>query len=109
MKKVLEDLLKCGRVKIHSFSMVIAILLAIPVLAQEEVELISPDGHLIFNFRMTDSLPVYDINYKEKQLVNPSSLSLSFQKTGDFGRNVEVKICSFLPLSITNWKSGKKP
>ncbi|MEO2061914.1 MAG: glycoside hydrolase family 97 protein [Christiangramia sp.] len=90
MKEISKIILKSRRRTTHCLWGIIVFFLAVPALAQEEVRLISPDGHLTFRFELTDSLPTYSIFYKGNLLVKPSSLSLSFKGTGDFGEHLEM-------------------
>ncbi|GAA4320252.1 glycoside hydrolase family 97 protein [Compostibacter hankyongensis] len=58
--------------------------------AQQSVRLSSPDGSIRFAFRCTDSLPVYEVFFKEKNIVYPSPLSLDFAEGSSFGRNIKM-------------------
>jgi alpha-glucosidase len=50
----------------------------------------SPDGQLIFSFRVNAGNPTWSVIYKGKTLVEDSRISLIFKETGEFGRNVSV-------------------
>src|SRR5690606_37463802 len=65
-------------------------ILSIPVSAQKNIRLISPDKRIEFSFTLTDNLPVYQVAFKGKTIITPSSLSLSFKKRGDFGKNLKI-------------------
>ncbi len=52
------------------------------------VEIKSPDGRIIFSYRIKSGYPTYSISFKGKTLIDDSQLSLDFKGTGDFGRNL---------------------
>ncbi|MBC7920166.1 MAG: glycoside hydrolase family 97 protein [Ferruginibacter sp.] len=66
-------------------------LAALPVLAQQDIRLASPDGNVAFTFRLTDDGPVYRVAFKGKTLVDDSKLTLSFRENGTFGKGLKVK------------------
>ncbi|MES1159241.1 MAG: glycoside hydrolase family 97 N-terminal domain-containing protein, partial [Bacteroidota bacterium] len=51
------------------------------------IELASPDGVLHFSFQATDSGLYYNVTYRETKIIQRSPLSLTFQGTGEFGKN----------------------
>lgn len=59
-------------------------------IAQENVTIESPDGDIIFSFRLTDAAPVYEISYKGEPLVEESELGLSFKESGSFMVNLDM-------------------
>jgi alpha-glucosidase len=63
-----------------------ALLTAFPVCAQKNIQLASPDGNIVCSFSMTDSIPAYTVSYRGKKVVDRSTLSLSFQDEGGFGK-----------------------
>ncbi|MEO9003148.1 MAG: glycoside hydrolase family 97 N-terminal domain-containing protein [Ginsengibacter sp.] len=75
------------------FAFLIAI--SIPVFAQENIGLTSPDGRIVFIFKLTDSLPVYSVAFKDKTIIEPSTLSLSFDENGDFGSGLKINKAIF--------------
>lgn len=62
----------------------------LPVAAQEEIELKSPDGNIVFTFKLTEDAPVYLVAYKGKTLIEDSELGLSFRENGNFGENLKM-------------------
>jgi len=68
----------------------IAFLSGYPVLAQSKITLKSPDGKLIFSFRITKEAPVYQVIYNGKTLVDDSELGLDFKETGAFGPGLKL-------------------
>lgn len=61
-----------------------------PVLAQNNLRLKSPDGNIVFSFRLTAKAPVYQAAYKGKLLIGDSHLGFSFLENGDFGANLKM-------------------
>ena len=61
--------------------------LAFAAHAQKTIKLASPDGDIVFNFRMVDKKPSYSIAFKGKTLVEESGLSLQIEN-GHFGNQV---------------------
>ena len=60
------------------------------VLAQSNVKLNSPDGKLVFLFKLTQKAPVYQVTYKGKTFIKDSELSLAFIEKGQFGANLKM-------------------
>ncbi len=85
MKKILQNL-----------SFLFLLVFSLPTFAQKKIQLKSPDGNIIFSFQLTDSLPVYTVTFKGKILIKPSSLSLSFEKSGDFGKGLKLNKAIFI-------------
>ena len=56
------------------------------VRAGKSIGLSSPDGHIHFTFRLTDSLPEYSVSFNGVSLIDRSPLSLTFEGSGEFGR-----------------------
>ncbi len=66
-------------------------LVAAAVRAGKSVGLSSPDGHIHFSFRLTDSLPEYSVSFNGVVLIDRSPLSLTFLETGEFGRGLIMR------------------
>lgn len=66
------------------------LMLAVPVLGQKHIQLSSPDGQLIFSFKLTKKAPVYNIIYKGKTLIANSELGLVFRDADNFGAALKV-------------------
>ncbi|MDB5221594.1 MAG: glycoside hydrolase family 97 protein [Chitinophagaceae bacterium] len=55
--------------------------LTVSLFAQKEVQLTSPDGHIVFTLQLNKSLPEYSIAYKKNTLIKNSILNLVFKDT----------------------------
>ena len=53
-------------------------LLALPAIAQKNIQLTSPNGKIVFSFRITDKKATYSVDFKGKKIVENSGLELSF-------------------------------
>jgi alpha-glucosidase len=53
-------------------------LFCIGAAAQKDLKLVSPNGQIVFTFRLTDQSPVYSIAYKGKSIAENSRLGLLF-------------------------------
>lgn len=58
--------------------------------AQKKVQLKSPDGNIVFNLALKSNRPVYSVFFKGETIIEPSSLSLSFEKVRDFGEDLKI-------------------
>ncbi|MEX1238547.1 MAG: glycoside hydrolase family 97 protein [Cyclobacteriaceae bacterium] len=67
------------------------VIITLPVCAQKSAVVKSPDGNIIFTFKLTNNAPVYRVTYKGKTLIEDSELGLSFQEDGTFGANLNMK------------------
>jgi alpha-glucosidase len=72
---------------------------AIPVAAQKNISLSSPDGRIVFSLKLLKGAAAYSISFKGKPLVENSALSLKFDH-GEF--NNWMKIMNWL-LAKPNW------
>jgi alpha-glucosidase len=63
--------------------------IAIPGFAQNNINLKSPNGSIIFSFHLTKKAPVYEVGYKGQPLIKKSTLGLNF-KEGDFKANLRM-------------------
>jgi alpha-glucosidase len=71
---------------VNYFKLFITFLLlffAIPCFAQNKIKVESPDGDIVFTFKLTKQAPVYKVSYKGHPLIKNSKLGLNFKK-GDF-------------------------
>ncbi|MGV8878486.1 MAG: glycoside hydrolase family 97 protein [Sphingobacteriaceae bacterium] len=73
--------------KLFCFFLLVA---TFPCLAQKNLELKSPDGNIVFSFKLTAKTPVYQAAYKGKILIKDSPFSLSFLENGVFGADLKV-------------------
>lgn len=74
---------------LQKLTLFFCLLIAIPIYAQRNIKLTSPDGNIVFAFKLTDNLPVYQVTYKGKVLIKDSELSMSFKEGGSFGTNLK--------------------
>lgn len=63
--------------------------------SQEEVRLSSPGGQCEFTFRMMQGVPHYAVSFKERALLEYSSLRLWFLDGGEFGNRLVVGTPAF--------------
>jgi alpha-glucosidase len=65
------------------------LLLFIGASAQKPVVLKSPDGKLVFSFKLPDGHAMYSVSYKGKQLIGDSEMGFVFQESGTFGHGLK--------------------
>lgn len=58
--------------------------------AQASLRLKSPDGQLVFGFRLTPRGPVYQVDFYGQPVIAASSLGLVFRENGAFGAGLKV-------------------
>ena len=51
-------------------------------IAQNKIQLASPDGNIIFTLSANEGIPVYSIAYKKNLLIQNSSLNINIEKMG---------------------------
>ncbi|HEY2720750.1 MAG TPA: glycoside hydrolase family 97 protein [Chitinophagaceae bacterium] len=66
----------------------LAISLYLP--AQKNVRVSSPNGNIVSNFHLADGSVFYTVSFKNKLLLNNSSLSLDFLEGGEFKKNLKI-------------------
>ncbi len=57
--------------------------------AQKNIRLSSPDGQIVFSFRVTDTGALYNVSFKNKPIITNSPISLNFLETGEFKKNLK--------------------
>ena len=67
--------------------------------APKPVRLTSPDGQLVFTFRLTDSAPTYRLDFGTKPVVAESVLTMTFAETGRFGANLTLSTPIFRDMN----------
>src|SRR3954463_11078501 len=67
----------------------IFLLLPPQLFAQNNIKLASPNGNIVFNFKLTNTVAAYSISFKGKLIVDYSPLSLNFEN-GNFEKNLTV-------------------
>ncbi len=58
--------------------------------AQKNIRLKSPDGKLVFSFRVTPQAPLYRVDFYGQPVVAASSLGLVFRENGAFGVGLQL-------------------
>ncbi len=58
--------------------------------AQKDIHLSSPNGEIAFSFHITHEGIFYNVSFRKKLLINNSSLSLDFLKSGEFKNNLKT-------------------
>src|ERR1700750_207714 len=66
------------------------LILSVDLFAQKNLKLNSPDQQISFSFHVTKEGPFYSISFKNKPIVNQSSVSLDLLETGEFKKNIKV-------------------
>ncbi|MEO5593788.1 MAG: glycoside hydrolase family 97 protein [Chitinophagaceae bacterium] len=72
------------------FPVVFSLFFALPIFAQKNVRLSSPDGNLVFSFQLVKKSPQYSVSFKGKELIKNSTLSLSFEDSSVFKNNLRI-------------------
>lgn len=75
---------------LQTFSVFFLLMISLNTSAQKRIQLKSPDGNIVFSFKLTAKAPEYQVEYKRQILVDYSTLSLSFEKSGDFGEDLKM-------------------
>jgi alpha-glucosidase len=70
-------------------SFLLLLILSLTTTAQT-LQLKSPDGNIVFKFQCTNTLALYSVIFKGKPIIDPSSLGLSFEEGGDFGKDLKI-------------------
>ncbi len=65
------------------------LLLSFSVFAQKNIKLASPNGSVIFSFKLINKTAAYRVSFKGKTIVDNSALSLNFEN-GNFENNLKV-------------------
>lgn len=65
------------------------LLVSISLSAQKNIRVVSPDGNVVFSFKLVDAVPAYSVTYKGKTIVDYSALSLQFDN-GSFDKNIRL-------------------
>nr|MBA4139792.1 glycoside hydrolase family 97 N-terminal domain-containing protein [Segetibacter sp.] len=71
------------------------LIIAVPAFAKNNIQLKSPDGNIVFSFRLTEKAPVYQVAYKGKTLLKDSELGLTFKESGEFSSNLKMSTARF--------------
>lgn len=77
------------------------LMVTFPVVAQKNLQVKSPDGNIVFSFKLTATSPVYQASYKGETLIKDSPLSLSFLENGTFGSNLKLLKTRFKKVDET--------
>src|SRR5438093_13078433 len=65
------------------------IFLSFTVNAQKNIHITSPDGNIVFTFRLENKMPQYAVAYMGKPIINYSNLSLVFDD-GKFESDLKI-------------------
>jgi alpha-glucosidase len=68
---------------------IICITFALPVASQTKISLASPDGSIVFSFRLVNKIMEYSVSFKQKTIIDYSSLGLNFN---DDNFNINLKL-----------------
>jgi len=68
---------------------IICLTLALPVASQTKISLASPDGNIVFSFRLLNKTMEYSVSFKQKTIIDYSSLGLNFN---DNNFNINLKL-----------------
>jgi alpha-glucosidase len=74
----------------HTMFFLLFVLPALFLSAQRKVQVSSPDGRLVFSFRLAQGNPQYSIKFKGQILVNQSPLGLTFKDGADFTKHIRT-------------------
>src|SRR5690625_2311595 len=85
----------------HKLTLFFLLITTLPVLAQKDVELQSPNGKIVFSFQLAQEAPVYSVTYKEEPLIEDSQLGLSFKENGSFKPNLSMGDPQFIEVDET--------
>lgn len=73
--------------------LILIILIVLPrqLVAQEKIELKSPDRNIKFTFKLTKNSPRYQITFKGKTLIKDSELGFVFEGSDAFMKNLKIE------------------
>ena len=64
-------------------------IISIPVFSQKNIELSSPDGNILYRFKLTKQAPIYEVLYKGKTLIEKSELGFIFKDNQSLRPNLK--------------------
>jgi alpha-glucosidase len=67
----------------------LCLLISLCAVAQEKITIASPDGNLIFSFRVTNTAMEYSVSYKQRKIIDYSTLGLQFSDD-TFAGNLKI-------------------
>jgi alpha-glucosidase len=68
---------------------IVFLFIAIPINAQKNINLSSPDGNINFSFKLINKTMNYSVTFKQKKLIDNSSLGLEFD-SDNFANNIKM-------------------
>ena len=68
---------------------IIYIMIALPAPAQKKISLTSPDGNILFSFRLLNKTMEYSVTFRQKRIIDYSSLGLHFDDN-NFNANLTI-------------------
>lgn len=69
---------------------VLFLIVSCPLFAQKKVSIASPNGHIQFKFTLTENAPMYSVVYNGKEIIEPSTLGLSFADGNNFRERLKA-------------------
>jgi len=75
--------------RLHFANLLCCLGIIVSAAAQKNIRLNSPDGNIVFSFKVVSGKPMYSIAYQKKPLVDYSNISLQFDD-GAFGNNTKA-------------------
>ena len=63
--------------------------LSTSLFAQKNIRVASPDGKIVFLFKLVNTAPAYSVAYNGKTIIDYSVLSLQFDN-GSFEKNIKI-------------------
>ena len=72
------------------FALLFFLALSLGALSQKKIILRSPDGQILFSFQISGEGPQYNVEYKNKALINNSAISLDFLEGGEFKKKLKA-------------------
>jgi alpha-glucosidase len=77
---------------------IVCVLLSLQLFAQNNIKLTSPNGNIVFNFKLANNTAMYSVAFKGKTIVDYSALSLKFDN-GNFENTLTINKPVFRDIS----------
>jgi alpha-glucosidase len=71
-------------------ALALLLLASLNVTSQGHIKLPSPNGRIVFSFRLSSAGPSYDVAFQKTLLIRNSEISLDFQESGEFKKNLKA-------------------
>jgi alpha-glucosidase len=69
---------------------IISLIISTVGFSQKEIHLSSPNRSIVFTFKLNDTGLLYKVTFKEKPVLNYSSIQFNFLEGGAFGKNLKI-------------------